>query len=111
MVGAGSLPAWAVLVIEAARLAVENGWLGARPKLEPYPEAFEPDCPSCAECPACTPVLRCPETVWWPSAAALTIAASIGGAFVCLCHSDCCRRNGRSATRAAPARRGGGVVA
>jgi hypothetical protein len=110
MVGAGSLPAWAVLAIEAARLAVENGWLGTRPKLEPHAEALEPYCPACAECPACSPVLRCPEAVWWPSAAALTVAASLGAAVVCFCRSDCCR-HGRPAARTAPARRGGGMVA
>ena len=106
MVGAGSLPAWAVLVIETARLLIDRGWLGTQ--LEPGAgqlyEVVERQ--ACAECPACSPVLSCPEAVWWPSAAVLVLTALLGAA----AGGFCCR-HGSSPTRAAPRRRGGGVVA
>ena len=115
MVGAGSLPAWAVLAIEAARLAAENGWLGGPPRFEPVNRTgLESVCPApvecqgcsaCAEGPGCSPVLRCPEAVWWPSAGPLVAAATAGASAAFL------GSYGGRAARAAPRRRGGGVVA
>ena len=114
MVGAGSLPAWAVLAIEAARLAAENGWLGGPPRysnrtgveLVCPAHAECQSCSACAECPGCSPVLRCPEAVWWPTAGPLVAAAVVGASAACLSPYG-----GRAARTAAPPRRGGGVVA
>ena len=99
------LPAWAALVVEGARLLREAGWLapagGTADQCAKAEAAPRWECPT-LECPPC--VLTCPEVPFWQIGLALFFAA-LGGA---ACHAAF-RRYGRP--RAAPVRRGGGVVA
>ncbi len=109
MVRAASLPAWAAVIVEAARLLREAGWLSTpiAPAAAQCPAwvcpLLEP-----AECPACAPTLVCPGVVlqqWSVGLATIATALAVGlVAGLCLgkCHGP---------PRAAPRRRGGGMVA
>ena len=108
------LPAWAALVVEGARLLRESGWLGEKAECR-----FDGPC---EPCPACSPVLQCPEAVLKCPEAVLqcpeprlsAFAAAVAGAAVlgALAGAWLARRfDGCRRARAAPSRRGGGVVA
>ncbi len=100
MVGAASLPVWAALIVEAARLLRDGGWWSRSPVVEHGPVAP-------CECPDCSLVLSCSDVsvgtvAWW-----LLLAALVGGLI-----GGCISRQlyGGKSTRATPSRRGGGVV-
>ncbi len=98
MVRSAPLPAWAALVVEAARRLPERGWLGSQ----------RSDCPAAAECsehPACAPLLTCPEATA-TQLVGLTLVAAVAGAGCGYWLS--LRHTGRA--RSAPSRHRGGVV-
>jgi hypothetical protein len=121
MVRAASLPAWAALIVEGARLLREAGWL---PQWAGQPERAAPEprltCAACPVCPDCKPQLSCPQAeLSCPAASltcpappapkvstpvAITVVALVGGLVFCGAQW----KHGRA--RKAPARRGGGVV-
>ena len=112
----GSLPAWAVLAVEAGRLAREAvlphpscpiapAPIGPQlPALEcPAPYCPEPRCPTCPRCPS-PPRL---EAAAWSAAGAGGVQCVAWAAWKVV---GCCRY-ARAAGRVAPARRGAGVLA
>ena len=110
--GPAALPLWAVLALEGRRLVNEA-------RGPTCPEARAVVCPEVPECPAC-PSVTCPEApdfddaceaaVGLPYLEGLLKGGLVGllaGAALVLAGGRCLHRHGR----AAPRRRGGGVVA
>ena len=114
---AASLPAWAALFVEGARLLRESGYLSS-PPAAPVCEAPEPT--ECALCPVCAPRLSCPEPRCetscpaCPAQESATTAVVLGAATLAVATSQvfaaAVARRGDGRARTAPHRRGGGVV-
>jgi hypothetical protein len=97
MVRASALPAWAPLIVEAARLLREAGWLAS-----PTQDCSALELPPPVEFPACAPLLACPAVSLGQWSIGLALAADRGIAFG-FCIVSC----GYGRPRAAPSRRGG----
>ena len=115
MVRAASLPAWAALFVEGARLLRETGYFPS-PAEVPACEGPAP-APECPLCPACAPQLACPEPrceTSCPAVESASTALVLGAATLAVAASQAVStvvgRRGDGGTRTAPARRGGGVV-
>jgi hypothetical protein len=115
MVRAASLPAWAALFVEGARLLRESGYFPSPPEA-PVCEGPAP-APECPLCPACAPNLACPEPrceTSCPAVESASTALVLGAATLAVAVSQAVStvvaRRGDGRARTAPARRGGGVV-
>jgi hypothetical protein len=115
-----SLPAWAVLGVEAARFVKEFFYSQPRCVAPPPVEIRAPECPvlewPAEACPAVTcPTLACPALAC-PEATALGVPAYVAGGALAQAllwtRAWCIHRCRNGARRvAAPTRRGGGVLA
>ena len=119
MPAAANLPVWAVVLFEAARFVQHSVKAPPVCPTVVVPDSHEgtcPDvhtsCPGCPVCPSC-PSLECAEGTPWGTAAASALGAGAWWVIVKAGAQLVSRwtvkpKNGRGA---APARRGGGVVA